>query len=47
MALKCPNFGCWLVLSDGGNLTLSNSCNTRYYGSMQGTPLKAPMVGMA
>lgn len=47
MALNAPNLGYWSVLSDGGISTLSNSCNTPYYGSIRGTPLNAPMVGMA
>jgi hypothetical protein len=47
MALNAPNLGYWLVTTDRGIFALSHACNTPYYGSISGTPLNGPVVGIA
>ena len=44
---ECPQPRLLVGLLGRRHLDLSNSCNTPYYGSMQGTPLNAPIVGIA
>jgi hypothetical protein len=47
MALNAPNQGYWLAGSDGAIFLVAAYCNTPYYGSLLGTPLNAPVVGIA
>ena len=47
MALNSPNQGYWLADSDGAIFLEAAYCNTPYYGSLLGTPLGAPVVGIA
>jgi CSLREA domain-containing protein len=43
-AFQLSTQGYWMVASDGG---IFNFANAGFYGSMGGTPLNAPIVGMA
>jgi hypothetical protein len=47
MALNAPNQGYWLAGSDGAIFLVAAYCNAPHYGSLLGTPLNAPIVGIA